>query len=264
VEVLDYQAIQRLPGFHKRFQWFLKHRKDLSQYISYCSSDETDKSCNQRLLAIPSLDRLKRVLRYLFDENEFLSPFGIRSLSKYHAEHPYQFHVNGSEYCIGYEPGESNSGLFGGNSNWRGPVWFPLNYLIIEALERYHYFYGDRLRVEFPTGSNRLMNLKQTANEINNRLARLFLPTHKAPGRPTRRSAVSRKILTGASTSCFTNSLTPKPVPVLERATRQAGPPWSSAALKTGIKPGDNVFPATAKTRPYPAEPPISQRVHVS
>jgi hypothetical protein len=129
-----------------------------------------------RLLAIPSRERLERMLRYMLDENEFLSPYGIRSVSKYHERNPYVFHVNGSEYRVDYVPGESNSGLFGGNSNWRGPIWFPINYLLIEALERYHHFYGDALKVECPTGSGHMMNLQQVADELRARLARIFLP----------------------------------------------------------------------------------------
>src|SRR4029077_20639111 len=121
-------------------------------------------------------ERLERVLRYMLDENEFLSPYGIRSVSKYHEHYPYVFHVNGEEYRVDYVPGESNSGLFGGNSNWRGPVWFPINYLLIEALERYHHYSGDSLRVECPTGSGNLMNLREVAQFIAARLARIFLP----------------------------------------------------------------------------------------
>jgi hypothetical protein len=129
----------------------------------------------RHMLAIPSEPRLRRILGYLLDEREFLSPYGIRSLSKYHAEHPFVFNVDGREYRVEYVPGESDSGLFGGNSNWRGPVWFPTNYLIVEALERYHHFYGEMLRVEFPTGSGELMNLQEVANELRHRLVRLFL-----------------------------------------------------------------------------------------
>src|SRR5206468_9064389 len=127
------------------------------------------------LLAIPSRERLVRVLRYLLDEKEFLSPFGIRSLSKVHQDQPYVLHANGEEYRVAYVPGEANSGLFGGNSNWRGPIWFPVNYLLVEALERYHHFYGDTLQVECPTGSGHLMNLRQVAEELSRRLAGLFL-----------------------------------------------------------------------------------------
>ena len=131
---------------------------------------------NHRLLAVPTKERLCRILRYLLDEDEFLSPFGIRSLSKIHATKPYIFRADGREYRVDYVPGEGNTQLFGGNSNWRGPVWFPINYLIVEALERYCHFYGDDLKVECPTGSGNLLNLRQVANEIIRRLVSLFLP----------------------------------------------------------------------------------------
>jgi hypothetical protein len=128
------------------------------------------------LLAVPSKERLLRVLSYMLDENEFLSPFGLRSVSKFHRDHPYIYKADGREYRVDYEPGESTSGLFGGNSNWRGPIWFPINFLIIEALERYHYFYGDDLKVEFPTRSGNFQTLKQISRELAVRLAKLFLP----------------------------------------------------------------------------------------
>jgi hypothetical protein len=129
----------------------------------------------QRLLAIPSRERLERVLRYLLDETEFLSPHGIRSVSRVHREHPYQIEVEGTVHRVDYDPGESSTGLFGGNSNWRGPVWFPLNYLILEALERFHHFYGADLRVECPVGSGQMLTLEQVAQELAARLARIFL-----------------------------------------------------------------------------------------
>ncbi|MGO4882741.1 MAG: MGH1-like glycoside hydrolase domain-containing protein [Bryobacteraceae bacterium] len=175
VAVLDYDDIARLPGFRKRMDWFLENRQDLCEQISYMEQDD-DNGHTHRLLAIPSLGRLLRVLKYLLDENEFLSPYGIRSLSKFHQQYPYTLQIDGSEQRVDYEPAESTSGTFGGNSNWRGPVWFPINYLLVEALERYHHFYGDHLRVECPTGSGRMMNLKEVAAEIMSRLARIFLP----------------------------------------------------------------------------------------
>ena len=116
------------------------------------------------------------MLRYVLDENEFLSPFGIRSVSRFHQDHPYVFEAGGVEHRVDYEPGESTSGLFGGNSNWRGPIWFPLNYLLVEALERYHHFYGDDFKVECPTGSGKMMSLKEVARELSLRLAKIFLP----------------------------------------------------------------------------------------
>ena len=177
-EVLEEDAIERLPGFKKRLSWFLKNRSDLARHISYMEKDERGGHA-RRLLAIPSKERLVRVLRYMLDEKEFLSPFGIRSVSAIHREHPYVFRMNGEEHRVGYDPGESTTDLFGGNSNWRGPVWFPVNYLLIEALERYHHFYGDSFRVECPTGSGRLMNLDQVACELGSRMTRIFLPDEK-------------------------------------------------------------------------------------
>ena len=176
VEVLEDEVIDKLPGFRKRLEWFLSHRKDLGQSISYMDAAGGKGVHGHRLLAIPSRERLERMLRYMLDENEFLSPFGIRSVSKYHQRHPYSFRADGTEYRVDYVPGESTTGVFGGNSNWRGPVWFPINYLLIEALERYSHFYGNELRVECPTGSGRLMNLQQVADELRARLARIFLP----------------------------------------------------------------------------------------
>jgi hypothetical protein len=171
VEVLERDLIDRLPGFRKRLDWFLENRQDLASHIScFMPSD------GRRLLAIPSKERLLRVLRYMLDENEFLSPHGIRSVSKIHERQPYTFYVGGEAHTVRYCPGESDTGLFGGNSNWRGPIWFPINYLLVEALERYHHFYGDSLKVECPTGSGRMMNLKEVAREISSRLAGLFLP----------------------------------------------------------------------------------------
>jgi hypothetical protein len=175
VEVLDDQLIQQLPGFKKRMDWFLTHRADLNRHISWACLLDNDSKHFRRLLAIPSRERLTRVLHYLLDENEFLSPYGLRSVSRIHAQHPYIFRVNGEEHRVDYDPGESTSGLFGGNSNWRGPIWFPLNYLLIEALERYHHFFGESLRVECPTGSGKWRNLKEVAGELSARLARIFL-----------------------------------------------------------------------------------------
>jgi hypothetical protein len=175
VAVLDYDDIARLPGFRKRMDWFLENRKDLCEQISYMEQDDSD-GHTHRLLAIPSLGRLLRVLKYMLDENEFFSPYGIRSLSKFHQQHPFVLQTDGTDQRVDYEPAESTSGTFGGNSNWRGPIWFQVNYLWVEALERYHHFYGDHLRVECPTGSGRMMNLKEVAAEIMSRLARIFIP----------------------------------------------------------------------------------------
>jgi hypothetical protein len=174
VDVLEEDVIDRLPGFKARMRWFLDNRKDLARHIS--SVDPAGGVHGHRLLAVPSRERLERVLRYVLDESEFLSPYGIRSLSRVHQSRPYVLEAGGREHRVDYVPGDSESGLFGGNSNWRGPIWFPLNYLLIEALERYHHFYGDSLKVECPTGSGNLMNLEQVAVELAQRLTRLFLP----------------------------------------------------------------------------------------
>jgi len=174
-EILEDDVIDRLPGFRKRLAWFLENRQDLAQQISYMERQGRDDH-GHRLLAIPSRARLERVLRYVFDESEFLAPGGIRSVSQFHREHPYVFHAQGQEHRVDYVPAESNTGLFGGNSNWRGPVWFPMNYLIVEALERYHHYYGDEFKVECPTGSGRFVTLQQAAQELSGRLARIFLP----------------------------------------------------------------------------------------
>jgi hypothetical protein len=175
VELLEQDLIDRLPGFKKRMNWFLENRGDLARHIAYMEEARGNGN-GHRLLAIPSKERLVRVLRYLLDENEFLSPHGIRALSRVHLERPYALDEGGREYRVEYAPGESDTGAFGGNSNWRGPVWFPVNYLLIEALERYHHFYGEALTVECPVGSGRQLNLQEVASEIGSRLAHLFLP----------------------------------------------------------------------------------------
>jgi hypothetical protein len=185
VEVIEQEVIDRLPGFKKRMQWFLKNRRDLAQFISYMESRRKDGPEQHYLLAIPSLDRLKGVLRYLLDENEFLSPFGIRSLSKFHQDHPFSMWMGGTEHRVEYWPGVSEGGHFGGNSNWRGPIWFPVNYLLIEALQRYDHYYGPSLQVEFPTGSGNKKTLGQIALELSRRLTHLFLPD-EAGHRPPR------------------------------------------------------------------------------
>src|SRR5439155_1522605 len=149
----------------------IQNRSDLVRHISMCEVSPDD-AHRHRLLALPRRERLERVLRYVLDESEFLSAYGIRSVSKVHQDRPYVLQAGGQEYRVDYVPGESNTGLFGGNSNWRGPIWFPLNYLLIEALERYHHFYGDSLRVECPVGSGRMLNLSEVARELQGRLGR--------------------------------------------------------------------------------------------
>lgn len=175
VEILDQTMVDKFPGFAKRTRWFLENRRDLSDQISHLEKGDD----NRLLLAIPTRDRLKRVLSYLFDSNEFLSDYGIRSLSKLYEDRPYKLKVDGTEYKVCYNPGDSDSWIFGGNSNWRGPIWFPLNYLLIEALQRYHHFFGESFTVEFPTGSGVQMNLEQIARDLAGRLIKLFLPNEQ-------------------------------------------------------------------------------------
>ena len=174
VEVLDQAVIDRLPGFKARMNWFVKNRPDLGRHVSSTVKYSDAGEQTLRMLSVPSKEQLQRVLQYVLDTDEFLSPWGIRSLSKTHETNPCRVHLNGEEYSIHYEPGESQSPLFGGNSNWRGPIWFPVNYLLIEALERYHHFYGNDFRIELPTGSGRMVNLEHVSRALAERLSSIF------------------------------------------------------------------------------------------
>jgi hypothetical protein len=176
-EIIEHDVIEKLPGFTKRMNWFLRNRPELAKYTSYMmAAPGEDEAHAHRLLAIPSRERLTSVLRYVLDETEFLSRHGVRSVSRIHAEAPYIFRHGSEEFRVQYDPAESTSGLFGGNSNWRGPVWFPVNYLLVEALERYDHFYGDTLRVECPVGSGTMLTLGAVATELSSRLSSIFLP----------------------------------------------------------------------------------------
>jgi hypothetical protein len=174
VEVLEDEAMDRLPAFRRRMCWFLENRRDLAGRVSL-GMGEGEHAHGHVLLAIPSRERLVKVLRYMLDETEFLSAYGIRSVSKVHEREPYRYFHVGEEFRVDYVPGESNTGLFGGNSNWRGPIWMPVNYLLVEALERYHHFYGDGLKVECPVGSGVWLNLAEVVREISARLGSIFL-----------------------------------------------------------------------------------------
>ena len=171
VETLEPAQMSSLPDFHRRTHWFIENRPRLASTMS--SIDEPGVG-HRFLTSFLTKERLQSVLRYLLDEKEFLSPYGIRSLSKVHERHPYHIHMGGTTFDIQYEPAESRSGMFGGNSNWRGPVWFPINFLIIESLQRYHHYYGDAFTVECPTGSGVWMTLDEVAVELSQRLIRLF------------------------------------------------------------------------------------------
>jgi len=165
-------TLDRLPDFAARFRWFVTNRPEYASHID--QMHERDGHAG-RLLAIVGPERLTRILTTMLDESEFLSPHGLRALSRHHREHPFSIHLGGMEASVDYEPGESTTGLFGGNSNWRGPVWFPVNYLVVEALRRYHRFFGDDVTVEMPTGSGRQLNLGQVADELGRRLVSIFL-----------------------------------------------------------------------------------------
>src|SRR5690349_21137854 len=168
VATIEPATLEALPEFKRRLEWFLKHRPHLAALVSRWQEPGLGE---RRLLALLRGHRMKCVLRRMLDETEFLSAYGVRALSRYHADQPYVLEVEGARYVVEYLPGESNSGLFGGNSNWRGPIWFPVNYLIVEALQEYHHYYGDDFKVECPTGSGRFLTLQEIADEISRRLA---------------------------------------------------------------------------------------------
>jgi mannosylglycerate hydrolase MGH1-like protein len=172
VETLEPETLRKLGGFKRRLEWFIDNRKDL---IGNVACMRTRGKAERRMLSILDQDQLRRVLKVMLDESEFLSPYGIRALSQIHKEHPYTLEVNGAEHRVSYEPAESSTGLFGGNSNWRGPIWFPVNYLIIESLQKFHHYLGDDYRVECPTSSGQMMTLWEVAAELSRRLTRIFL-----------------------------------------------------------------------------------------
>jgi hypothetical protein len=174
--VFDGQALAKYPEVAERLGWFLASRPEVCATIQNPAKQGV---AGRRLASILDETRLRRVLAKMLDENEFLSPFGIRSLSRYHADHPYVFRAGGQEYRVSYLPAESDTGMFGGNSNWRGPIWMPVNGLIIRALLQYYTYYGNDFTVECPTGSGRQMNLYQVAEEITRRLAAIFLRDKK-------------------------------------------------------------------------------------
>ncbi|HRJ90108.1 MAG TPA: hypothetical protein PLN05_02760 [Pyrinomonadaceae bacterium] len=172
VSTIEPEALDALPNFRRRLQWFIDNRPDLTANVA-CM--RTPGMGERRLLAVVYRERLESVLSVMLDETEFLSPFGVRAVSRFHKANPYILNVNGEEHRVDYEPGESSSGLFGGNSNWRGPIWFPVNYLLIESLQKFHHYYGDDLKVECPTGSGNFLNLWEVSQELSRRLSSIFL-----------------------------------------------------------------------------------------
>jgi Glycosyl hydrolase family 63 C-terminal domain len=180
VETIQWQLIDGLPGFKHRLEWYLEHRPDLAGLVSRWQEPGMKE---RRLVALTRGHRMKCLLRRMLDPEEFLSDYGVRSLSKYHKEHPYRLTIRGEERVVSYEPAESQTAIFGGNSNWRGPVWFPINYLLIESLQQFHHYYGDDFKVECPTGSGQFLHLKEVANELSNRLIKLWLRDHNGERR---------------------------------------------------------------------------------
>ncbi|MDH4295226.1 MAG: glucosidase [Cyclobacteriaceae bacterium] len=171
VEVLEQEMFDSMPEFTARLQWFLKNRPDLANLISRWN---VKGSGERHLLSLLRGHRMKRLLKRMLDETEFLSPYGVRALSRYHNDNPYSFYTNGDKYTVKYTPAEGDTSLFGGNSNWRGPIWFPVNYLLIESLQRFHHYYGDDFKVEHPTGSGNMRTLREIAEDLSARLVTIF------------------------------------------------------------------------------------------
>jgi len=172
VESLNPELLAKVPGFTRRMEWFLNYRPDLARLVSRWAVPGKGK---RTLLSLLRGHRMKALLRRMLDPNEFLSDYGVRSVSRYHLQHPYTFWADGHELSVDYEPAESRSRLFGGNSNWRGPIWFPMNFLIIESLQKFHYYYGDDFKIECPTGSGTFITIDQVAAELTRRLSQIFL-----------------------------------------------------------------------------------------
>jgi hypothetical protein len=211
VETLDSTVIDKLPGFKRRLQWFMENRPALSDHL------ETQTTADGRVLRFLSLvnrHRLRHVLRYMLDEREFLSPYGVRALSRVHLEQPYTLALDGMVHRVTYEPAESSTSLFGGNSNWRGPVWFPVNYLLIESLQKFHYYLGDNYKIECPTGSQQ----PATLGEISK------TPIRVGQSMAARSSSNLTRI---GKTSCSsTSTFTATTARASARVIKPAGPGW--------------------------------------
>ena len=222
VETLEPEIVDRLPGFKRRMEWFLENRQ---RPDAKRGMHEVTGRYERRLLSIVDGDQLRRVLRYMLDETEFLSPlWSSRALPRYTKTSPTVLPVNGSYYTVAYEPAESTTGMFGGNSNWRGPIWFPVNFLLIESLQKFHHYFGDDFKVECPTGSGAYLTLWEVAAEISRRLTRIFLrddtgvrPVHAAV------SAVPGRSDTGEISFCSTSTFTVMTGRASAPATRQGG-----------------------------------------
>ena len=197
---MDTDLTDRLPNFTRRVRWFMENNPEFREHVAV-----TDKPDGGRrfLTSIVTTAQLPSVLRFMLDEDEFLSPHGVRALSRYHKDHPYVLRVDGHDHRVDYEPAESTTSLFGGNSNWRGPVWFPVNYLLVESLQKFHHFFGDSLKVACPTGSDRLLNLSEVAAELSRRLVGSSCPAPTGAALSTAERRSSSATRTGATSSSF-------------------------------------------------------------
>ena len=247
--VIPQEMVEKFPGFLEKAREFIKRHGDLLVNI-HPPHQKGEKG--RYMLSILNEQKLRRVLTRMLDEERFLSPYGIRSLSKWHQDHPYVFSVHGEEYKVEYLPAESNTGMFGGNSNWRGPIWFPVNLLIIRGLLQAYQYYGDTFTIECPTGSGRQMTLYQVAWEIARRLESIFLK--RAEGRCMEKRISSRPILTGAITSCFMNifmvitelalvrAIRPDGHGVVAKLIQVLGFSDAKTLLERGIKVGTKIY----------------------
>jgi hypothetical protein len=224
VETLESEVVDRLPRFKKRMQWFLENRPEFASHVESRTGPDGG-LC--RFLSLVNGERLRSVLGYMLDEEEFLSPHGVRSLSRVHRDRPYVLGLNGTEHRVDYVPAESTTGLFGGNSNWRGPVWLPVNFLLVESLQKYHHFLGDSFKVELPTGSGRRATLDEVATELSRRLVSLFLRDATAGAPRSATTSASRTTRTSATSSSSTSTSTATTAAASARATRPAGRPSS-------------------------------------
>ena len=172
MKLFEQEWLENLPEFKKRTDWFIKNRPDLIDDVACLQSNGVNE---RRLLSLVNPERLRRILRTMLSETEFLSDYGIRSLSRHYKSNPYTLEFDSKTHSVEYQPGESRTGLFGGNSNWRGPVWFPVNFLLIESLQKFDFYFGEDFKVEFPTGSEKWMTLWEVSQELSKRLSNIFL-----------------------------------------------------------------------------------------
>jgi len=171
VEIVGHEILKKLPAFTARMEWILKNKPELANLVSHW---EVEGKGRNHLMSVLRKNRLTRILERMVDEKEFLSDYGIRSLSKIYENEPYNFEVDNKTFTVKYTPAESDSDMFGGNSNWRGPIWFPINFLIVESLQRFHYYYGNNLQIEYPANSGEMKNLEHVSNDLSNRLCSIF------------------------------------------------------------------------------------------